>query len=104
MQRNLVIYPAATSSSIKITEIDLGSALFAMQCNANFAYNNVFIALHRAIITQLYMCNSETQKKNIYIYIYIYVVINMLGLSWFHWFSVILFGLVVLVCIGFFLI
>ena len=37
MQRNLVIYPAAASSSIEITEIDLGSALFA--------YNNVFIAL-----------------------------------------------------------
>ena len=37
MQRNLVISPAAASSSIKITEIDLGSALFA--------YNNVFIAL-----------------------------------------------------------
>ena len=34
MQRNLVIYPAAASSSIEITEIDLGSALFA--------YNNVF--------------------------------------------------------------
>ena len=37
MQRNLVISPAAASSSIKITEIDVGSALFA--------YNNVFIAL-----------------------------------------------------------
>ena len=40
MQRNLVISPAAASSSItevEITEIDLGSALFA--------YNNVFIAL-----------------------------------------------------------
>ena len=37
MQRNLVIPNAAASSSIKITEIDLGSALFA--------YNNVFIAL-----------------------------------------------------------
>ena len=37
MQRNLVIYPAAASSSIEITEIDLGSALFT--------YNNVFIAL-----------------------------------------------------------
>ena len=37
MQRNLVIYPAAASSSIEITEIYLGSALFA--------YNNVFIAL-----------------------------------------------------------
>ena len=36
MQRNLVISPAA-ASSIEITEIDLGSALFA--------YNNVFIAL-----------------------------------------------------------
>ena len=34
---NLVISPAAASSSIEITEIDLGSALFA--------YNNVFIAL-----------------------------------------------------------
>ena len=33
MQRNLVISPAAASSSIEITEIDLGS------------YNNVFIAL-----------------------------------------------------------
>ena len=29
MQRNLVISPAAASSSIEITEIDLGSALFA---------------------------------------------------------------------------
>ena len=38
MQRNLVIYPTA-ASSIEITEIDLGSALFA--------YNNVFIALLR---------------------------------------------------------
>ena len=37
MQRNLVISPAAASSSIEITEIDLGSALCA--------YNNVFIAL-----------------------------------------------------------
>ena len=37
MQRNLVISPAAASSSIEFTEIDLGSALFA--------YNNVFIAL-----------------------------------------------------------
>ena len=37
MQRNLVIPPAAASSSIEITEIDLGSALFA--------YNNVIIAL-----------------------------------------------------------
>ena len=37
MQRNFVISPAAASSSIEITEIDLGSALFA--------YNNVFIAL-----------------------------------------------------------
>ena len=37
MQRKLVISPAATSSSIEITEIDLGSDLFA--------YNNVFIAL-----------------------------------------------------------
>ena len=37
MQRNLVITPTAASSSIKIIEIDLGSALFA--------YNNVFIAL-----------------------------------------------------------
>ena len=37
MQRNLVISPAAASSSIEITEIDLGSAL----CT----YNNVFIAL-----------------------------------------------------------
>ena len=37
MQRNLVIYPTAASSSIEITEIDLGSALFAC--------NNVFIAL-----------------------------------------------------------
>ena len=35
MERNLVISPAAASSSIEITEIDLGSALFA--------YNNVFI-------------------------------------------------------------
>ena len=31
MQRNLVISPTAASSSIEITEIDLGSALFA-QC------------------------------------------------------------------------
>ena len=38
MQRNLVIYPTAASSSIEITEIDLGSDLFAK-------YNNVFIAL-----------------------------------------------------------
>ena len=37
MQRNLVISPAAASSSIEITEIDL--------CSALFAYNNVFIAL-----------------------------------------------------------
>ena len=37
MQRNLVIAPTATSSSIEITEIDLGSAMFV--------YNNVFIAL-----------------------------------------------------------
>ena len=37
MERNLVISPAAASSSIEITEIYLGSALFA--------YNNVFIAL-----------------------------------------------------------
>ena len=37
MQRNLVISPAAASSSIEITEIDLVSALFA--------YKNVFIAL-----------------------------------------------------------
>ena len=37
MQRNLVISPTAASNSIEITEIDLGSALFA--------YNNVFIAL-----------------------------------------------------------
>ena len=37
MQRNLVISPATASCSIEITEIDLGSALFA--------YNNVFIAL-----------------------------------------------------------
>ena len=35
MQRNLVISPTSASSSIEITEIDLGSALFA--------YNNVFI-------------------------------------------------------------
>ena len=34
---NLVISLTAASSSIEITEIDLGSALFA--------YNNVFIAL-----------------------------------------------------------
>ena len=37
MQRNLLIPNAAASSSIEITEIDLGSAMFA--------YNNVFIAL-----------------------------------------------------------
>ena len=37
MQCNLVIPNAAASSSIEITEIDLGSALFV--------YNNVFIAL-----------------------------------------------------------
>ena len=37
MQRNLVISPAVASSSIEITEIDLGSALFA--------YNNFCIAL-----------------------------------------------------------
>ena len=37
MQRNLVISLTAASSSIEITEIDLGSALFA--------YNSVFIAL-----------------------------------------------------------
>ena len=37
MQRYLVISPAAASSSIEITEIDLGLALFA--------YNIVFIAL-----------------------------------------------------------
>ena len=40
MQRNLVIAPTAASSSIEITEIDLGSALFA--------YNNVFIGLDRS--------------------------------------------------------
>ena len=56
MQRNFVIPNAAASSSIEIAEIDLGSALFALQtlqCNramktllyANFAYNNVFITL-----------------------------------------------------------
>ena len=37
MQRNLVISPTAASSSIEITEIDLGSDLFS--------YNNIFIAL-----------------------------------------------------------
>ena len=37
MQCNLVISPTAASSSIKITEIDLGSALFV--------YNNLFIDL-----------------------------------------------------------
>ena len=37
MQRNLVISLSAASSSIEITEIDVGSALFA--------YNNVVIAL-----------------------------------------------------------
>ena len=37
MQRNLVISLTAASSSIEITEIDLGSVLFA--------YKNVFIAL-----------------------------------------------------------
>ena len=37
MQGNLVISPAAASSSIEITELDVGSALFA--------YNNFFIAL-----------------------------------------------------------
>ena len=37
MQRNLVIYLTAASSSIEITEIDLGSDLFA--------YNNIVIAL-----------------------------------------------------------
>ena len=37
MQRNLIIHNAAASSSIEITEIYLGSALFS--------YNNVFIAL-----------------------------------------------------------
>ena len=37
MQHNLVISLTAASSSIEITEIDLGSALFT--------YNNVFIAL-----------------------------------------------------------
>ena len=37
MERNLVIPDAAASSSIEITDIDLGLALFA--------YNNVFIAL-----------------------------------------------------------
>ena len=37
MQRNLVITNAAASSSIEITERDVGLALFA--------YNNVFIAL-----------------------------------------------------------
>ena len=39
MQSNVVISPVAASSSIEITEIYLGSALFA--------YNNVFIALLR---------------------------------------------------------
>ena len=37
MQHNLVIPNAADSCGIEITEIDLGSALFA--------YNNVFISL-----------------------------------------------------------
>ena len=37
MQRNLVISLTAASSSIEITDIYLGSSLFA--------YNNVFIAL-----------------------------------------------------------
>ena len=37
MQRNLVISLAAASSSIEITELDLGSALIA--------YYNVFITL-----------------------------------------------------------
>ena len=37
MQHNLVISNAAASSSIEITEIDLGSALFS--------YKNIFIAL-----------------------------------------------------------
>ena len=37
MQRNLIISPTAARSSIEITEIDLGSALFA--------YNNVFLVL-----------------------------------------------------------
>ena len=37
MKRNLVISLTAANSSIEITEIDLGLALFA--------YNNVFIAL-----------------------------------------------------------
>ena len=37
MQRNLVVSLTTASSSIEITEIDLGSALFT--------YNNVFIAL-----------------------------------------------------------
>ena len=37
MQHNVVIPKAVASSSIEITEIDLGSA--------QFAYNNVFIAL-----------------------------------------------------------
>ena len=37
MHRNLVVSPTTASSSIEITEIDLGPDLFA--------YNNVFIAL-----------------------------------------------------------
>ena len=39
MQRNLVISPAAASSSIEITEIDLGSALFA----SGFEKNPIFL-------------------------------------------------------------
>ena len=48
MQRNLVIAPTAASSSIEITEIYLGSALFAymhVYMHICIVYNNVFIAL-----------------------------------------------------------
>ena len=60
MQRNLVISPTAASSSIEITEINLGSALFA--------YNNFFVALLN------YMQYKLTFTIYIYIYIYTYSI------------------------------
>ena len=45
MQRNLVVSLTAASSSIEITEINLGSDLFAYMQVYVKVYNNVFIAL-----------------------------------------------------------
>ena len=64
MQRNLVISPTAASSSIEITEIDLGSALFA--------YNNVFIALlnymqYKLAFTHFIATIIATKLKSLYL-------------------------------------